>query len=410
MPSVMSRLLRAGQRPTDDEDERLRKFLLVLASAIFAGAGIFWGGIYWLFGEPVAAAIPWIYSILSAISIGAFAMSGAYRWFAVTQFGMFVALPFALMWWLGGFVNGSVVGLWAALAPIAAILLGHRRESTWVLAAFAFGVMLTPLIQPALRGENHLPPAVIGGLFALNLVGVPAVGFALVSAFSGDRGTALTSMRSLAHRFLSADVTAALLADPARQELGGREVEVSIMFADLSGYTGYAEHRAPSEVVALLNRYFAIALPCISDCGGTPVQLPGDAVMAVFGAPSEQPDHAARASRAAIAIQAATASLAEGHGAWPRFRIGVNSGPALVGNIGSEAYRNFTAIGETTNLAQRLETLAEPGQVVIGPTTAALLGPAAMLRSLGPVSVKGKAQSIEPFVLEALAPEATAPG
>ena len=102
-----------------------------------------------------------------------------------------------------------------------------------------------------------------------------------------------------------------------------------------------------------------------------PVQLAGDAVMAVFGAPKPEADHAARACRAALAILERTEPLATGPRAGPRFHIGINSGPALVGNIGSEDYQNFTAIGDTTNLAARLQDIAKPGEVVIGPMTAA---------------------------------------
>ena len=139
----------------------------------------------------------------------------------------------------------------------------------------------------------------------------------------------------------------------------------------------------------MLNEYFAIALPAILEFGGVPVQLAGDAVMAVFGAPKPQPDHAARACSAALAILERTEPLATGPQAGPRFHIGVNSGPALVGNIGSEEYRNFTAIGDTTNLAARLQDVAQPGDVVIGPTTAADLDGRFELSSLGPVHRQG---------------------
>lgn len=113
--------------------------------------------------------------------------------------------------------------------------------------------------------------------------------------------------------------------------------DVTLLFADLGGYSTYAEGRAPPDVVALLNRYFAAALPAILEEGGTPVHLPGDAVFAILGAPTPRPDHAARACRAAQAILERT-------------------GPALVGNIGSDEYRNFTAIGDTTNVAARCRT------------------------------------------------------
>ncbi len=174
---------------------------------------------------------------------------------------------------------------------------------------------------------------------------------------------------------------------------------MTVLFADLGGFSTYAESRSPAEVVELLNRYFAMTLPAILDEGGTPIQLPGDAIMAVFGAPIPHADHALRACRAArrmtAAVDAATADAAHA----PRFRIGINTGPALVGNIGSEEFRNFTAIGDTTNVAQRLQAAAEPGQVVIGPATAAALGAEAAVTPLPPVLVKGREQPVQSYLL-----------
>ncbi|HEX6658604.1 MAG TPA: adenylate/guanylate cyclase domain-containing protein [Ilumatobacter sp.] len=102
-----------------------------------------------------------------------------------------------------------------------------------------------------------------------------------------------------------------------------------------------------------------------------------------------QPDHALRAARAALAVQASTGRLLAQADA-PRFRVGLNSGPALVGNIGSAELRNFVAIGDTTNLAARLQTFAAPGTVVIGERTRTMLGKAAQVRDLGEPELKGK--------------------
>ncbi len=202
--------------------------------------------------------------------------------------------------------------------------------------------------------------------------------------------------------YMSPDVATALLADPDQAGLGGSEREVSVLMADLRGFTPFSEQSSPEQVVAMLNAYYGAIVPVILDEGGTVVQFVGDAVMAVFNAPTRQPDHARRAARAGLRLQEATAQVAAGRADWPRFRVGVNSGPALVGNVGSVEFRNFACIGDTTNLAARLEGLAEPGQVVIGPATRALLGDVADVESLGPVTVKGKRDPLEAFVLRGL--------
>jgi class 3 adenylate cyclase len=202
--------------------------------------------------------------------------------------------------------------------------------------------------------------------------------------------------------YMSPDVATALLADPAQAGLGGSEREVTVLMADLRGFTPFSEQALPEQVVAMLNAYYSAIVPVILDEGGTVVQFVGDAVMAVFNAPTRQPDHALRSARAALRLQEATAQVAAGRPEWPRFRVGLNSGPALVGNVGSAEFRNFACIGDTTNLAARLEGLAEPGQVVIGSTTRDLLDHVAEVESLGPVAVKGKRDPVEAFVLRGL--------
>jgi len=193
-----------------------------------------------------------------------------------------------------------------------------------------------------------------------------------------------------------------MLAHPRHTALGGSIVDVTVLFADLQGFTSYSELGSPDQVVAMLNRYFSDVVPLILEEGGTVDKFVGDAMMAIWGAPNRQPDHALRGARAALAMQAAVRQVAEGNPDFPCFRIGVNSGPALVGNIGIDQFRNFTAIGDTVNLAARLQETAKPGEVVIGPGTFAAVRHEAVVRALGPVRVKGKEDTLEAYVLERL--------
>ena len=196
-------------------------------------------------------------------------------------------------------------------------------------------------------------------------------------------------MDRLLHQYLSPDVAQVLIDDPERAELGGEAVDVTVLFADLQDFTPFSERTAPADVVAMLNAAFSAAVPAIFAEGGTIIQFAGDAVVAVFNAPVRQRDHAVRAARAALALQASTARLPSAADA-PRFRVGLNTGPVLVGNIGSAELRNFVAIGDTTNLAARLQTFAAPGTVVIGQRTRNMLGDAAHVRDLGEPKLKGK--------------------
>ncbi|HEV3398394.1 MAG TPA: adenylate/guanylate cyclase domain-containing protein [Actinomycetes bacterium] len=214
----------------------------------------------------------------------------------------------------------------------------------------------------------------------------------------------------LFRQYMSPDVATALLADPTQAALGGEVAEVTVLFADLRGFTPFSERTTPDRVVAMLNQYFGRAVPVLLANGGTVVQFVGDAVMALFNAPARQPDHALRAARAALGMQAAIEAVAEREPDWPRFRVGVNTGPALIGNIGSSEFRNFTAIGDTVNLAARLEQeVAEAGQVVVGPTTQEAIKHLAIARPLDPIEVKGKRDPIACWVLEGLKNDADLP-
>ncbi|MQY30829.1 adenylate/guanylate cyclase domain-containing protein [Nocardia aurantia] len=202
--------------------------------------------------------------------------------------------------------------------------------------------------------------------------------------------------------YMSPQVATALLENPAQADLGGRIAEVSVLMADLSGFTPFAERTDPALVVQMLNTYYGAIVPVILDEGGVVVQFVGDAVMAVFNAPVPQPDHALRAGRAGLALQHAVGRIAADRPDWPRFRVGINTGPALVGNIGAAQMRNYTAIGDTTNLAARLEGVAQPGDVVIGPLTRDQLGPYAIVQPLHAISVKGRREPVTCFVLRGL--------
>ena len=202
--------------------------------------------------------------------------------------------------------------------------------------------------------------------------------------------------------YMSPDVAASLLADPSQAALGGGTEVVTVLMADLVGFTPFAERTPPAEVVEMLNAQYSTLVPIILGEGGTVVQFVGDALMAVFNAPVRQPDHVLRAARAALACQRASAALVAEHPGWPRFRMGINTGPALVGNVGADQMRNYTAIGDTTNVAARLESIAGVGEVVVGPATWAALGEAAIGASLGPVSVKGRQQPVDAHRLDSV--------
>ncbi|MBG0826535.1 adenylate/guanylate cyclase domain-containing protein [Planomonospora sp. ID67723] len=265
---------------------------------------------------------------------------------------------------------------------------------------------------PIRLGDSVIHPLTVKGLLAGALrvpVGTTPQDEALAATLAGQLSISLENARlyreleTLFRQYMSPDVAKSLLADPRTAELGGELVELTALFADLKGFTSFSERVQPGEIVEMLNRYHTAAVPIILGNGGTIVQFVGDALLALFNAPARQADHAEAAARAALAMQEAAARIAAETPGYPLFRIGINTGPALVGNIGSPQLRGFNAMGDCVNVAARLEGVAEPGTVVIGQSTLDLIGPRADARSLGELSLKGKEKPVHAYVLTALA-------
>ncbi len=194
---------------------------------------------------------------------------------------------------------------------------------------------------------------------------------------------------------LSPNVVERVLAGKA--ELGSKETEITVLFADMVGFTSMSEKHEPRQVVELLNDLFDALTDEVFRQDGTLDKYIGDALIAFFGAPEEQTDHPQRALRAGLAMQKRLKQLAELHPDWPplSMRIGINSGMAVVGDIGSKQRRDYTVIGDTVNIASRLESqVAHAGEVVIGPLTAERCSNDFELEELEETALKGKSQVV----------------
>ena len=183
----------------------------------------------------------------------------------------------------------------------------------------------------------------------------------------------------------------------SRPSLEGERKQVTALFADVVDSTPLAERLGPEETHALIRRCFDLMLEAVHRYEGTVSQFTGDGILALFGAPIAHEDHAQRAVRAALAIQQALRDyqreLQEQRGIAFQVRIGLNSGPVVVGTIGTDLNMTYTAIGDTVNLASRIQGLAEPGTVVISEATQRLVGGYFVTRDLGQHQVKGKAEA-----------------
>lgn len=213
----------------------------------------------------------------------------------------------------------------------------------------------------------------------------------------------LEAQRRLFERMVSPAVIEQL--DPDGLKLGGQVREITTLFADIRGFTAFSESLAPEDLVEILNRYLASAATAVLNHGGTIDKFMGDAVMAWFNAPLAQEDHARRAVEAALQLRDATTRLHHEVTTDLRlsFGIGIHTGEALLGLVGSERRLDYTAIGDSVNTAKRIQESAEHGQILISGSTLKQLGSAVQVRPIEGMSLKGKLDPIAIFEVLGLA-------
>jgi adenylate cyclase len=281
---------------------------------------------------------------------------------------------------------------------------GYRREAS-VTAAFE-GVYLDATVRQLDRRSGTALRRLVQALEADRPV-EPVVADLRREGMSSDEAALLERsarevkrIDELFRPYVSPALAETLERRPELAGLGGTEREVTVLFADLQQFTTYSERRSPGELISMLNAYWAAAVPVLLEEGGTVERFAGDSVMAVWNVLGDQPDHAQRGLLAAARMVRASQKLADERPGWPRFRAGLATGPAAVGHVGTDEQRSFAAIGDTTNLAARLQALGRPGQIVVAGSTASRLPDTSILSPAETRIVRGRQAPVETFLLE----------
>ena len=298
-----------------------------------------------------------------------------------------------------GWVNILLILLLAAIGPLAGYFM--RPLMAFILS---LGAALIFVAAAQLAFNTGLIIAVVIPLLTLvvGAVGTLAVHY-MLAAFERQR------VRFTFSRFVPEDVVDQVLSEGEGElQLGGVRRESTVLFSDLRGFTSYSESREPGEVVEVLNVYLGEMTDAIMDHGGTLVSYIGDGIMAVFGAPLEQPDHADRAIAAAqemleVRLPAFCKWMqTSGHGEGFQMGIGLNSGDVMSGQVGSERRREYTTIGDTTNTASRLEGMTkgtEHSIFIADSTKQARMKPEPDLISVGELEVRGREMPLQVWSL-----------
>ncbi len=239
-----------------------------------------------------------------------------------------------------------------------------------------------------------------------------ASGLSLVGALAANywaEGRQKAFIKQAFRHYLSGEVIEKILRDPAHLQLGGEKRELTIMFTDLAGFSTFSERLEPVELTALLNDYLSEMTDIIMAEGGTLDKYEGDAIIAFWNAPLEQPDHAVRACRAALRCQRRLAELRDAYqqqyGASLHMRIGLNTGPVVVGNMGSRKRFNYTILGDAANLAARLEgaNKAFGTEMMISVNTWSLVSSEFCGRKLADLRVVGRKTPVAVYEMSGIA-------
>jgi adenylate cyclase len=403
LPGWLKRLSEIGVLPSDSAELRLRKAVLVLSSTLMTSLAFIWVATYAALGLWISAAIPFAYQAASAASIYTFARTRRYLLFRRSQLWMSLLLPFALQWSLGGFRTGSAVVLWAIMAPLGALLfVGARQAIPW-FAAFAGLVAVSAAIDPALSARApYVPGGVVVALFALTILGVATTCFALLEYFVRARERAHHALEL--EQAKSERLLLNVLPEPVAARLKEREgviadacPGVTVLFADIVGFTRLAERLSASDVVALLDRVFARWDQLAVDHGVEKIKTIGDAYMVAGGIPLPREDHAEAIAEMALAMGPEFARLTSETGHALQVRIGIDTGPVVAGVIGRAKFI-YDLWGDTVNTASRMESHAPPGTIQVTERTFERLRALYEFLPRDTIDVKGKGP-MRPYLL-----------
>ena len=392
LPGWMQRLMGIGALPSDSDELRVRKAVLVLSSTLMASLSFVWVATYAALGLWVPAAIPLAYQLATAISIYRFARTRGYRVFRWSQLCMSLLLPFALQWSIGGFEASSAVCLWAIMSPFGALLFVGARQAVPWFVAFVGLVVFSAVIDPALAdGAADIPHGVQVTFFALNIIGPATTAYALLQYFVRARERALAESERLLLNVLPEPVAARLKRDEGI--IADDHPDVTVLFADIVGFTPLSERLSASELVSLLDRVFARWDEVAAEHGVEKIKTIGDAYMVASGIPLPRADHAEAIADMALAMGREAARCSAQTGPPLEIRIGIDTGPVVAGVIGRAKFI-YDVWGDTVNTASRMESHAPPGAIQVTERTYERLRHRYEFRQRGAIEIKGKGRML----------------
>lgn len=384
----------AAARPEDTDDERLKKALLLGGSLAICPAAAVWGGLYWVYGETGAALITLGYGFVNLLGVIYLIYSGRRRPFAVLQLLCTLLLPLALTLVLGGVAASSAIVIGAFMAPIGAMLYFDRQSAVGWFVGFVVVVTLAALLGPLVPQGNNLPSWLITTLFVLNVSIVALLAFFQTQVFIRQRDEALSLLsveQAKSERLLTNTLPESIAAILKEQEtiIADRYDSVSVLFADLVGYTELSSHLPPADLVEMLNAIYTEFDLIVDRYGLEKIRTMGDGYMVASGVPDPRDDHAQALAAAALDMMSYFQRWEARHEHSLSLRVGINSGPVVAGVIGRRKF-SYDVWGDTVNVASRMESQGIADRIQVSEATYTLLFGQFSMSFRGSIDVKGK--------------------
>ena len=393
LPGSFRRLAALGVVVDDPDEVRLDKAMVVLVASLLAATACAWIAIYLLLGLPRSAAIPFVYQLCVVASLAGFARTKRIDAIRTVLLVLMVVLPFALQWSLGGFANGSAVAAWAGITPVLAYLFGARSR-VW-LVAFVVLLAVSAMFEANLaRSAPHISAGVRSWFFAMNLAGPSIAAFFALLYFTTERDrtrAALVREQARSERLLL-NILPAPIAEQLRAgatSIAESHTDVSVLFADIVGFTPLGEALGAQELVNLLNEVFVVFDDLAAAAGVEKIKTIGDAYMVVGGLPTPRADHLDAVLNLAIAMCEAISHMRTPSGEPLQLRIGIDAGPVVAGVIGTRKF-SYDVWGDTVNTASRMESHGVLGRIHVTERVARAASPRFEFEPPQTVAVKGK--------------------
>jgi class 3 adenylate cyclase len=369
-----------GDRPSDNEDERLKHFCLVHMGALMSLGAAGWSCMSLYFGWYVQLMIAAVYVLLTGVNFMYFSLK---KNFAVVRFNQLLIsllLPFLFQWTLGGFIASGATMLWALLALMGSLTFQDSKSSLRWLGVYLILTILSGLMDTFQSVRYvRISPELTTFFFTCNIFVVSATVFGLSIYFLAKKEetkTKLEEMTSLLKklfgRYLSPEVTKSLIENPSAIELAGKRKkrkEVTILMTDLRGFTALSERLEPEQVVNMLNTYFEVMVEVALKHNGTIIEITGDSLLVIFGAPSEMPDRVERAIACAIEMQNSMVIVNEMNRSVDlpevEMGIGINETEVILGSVGSSKRSKYAVVGSGVNMTSRIESYSVGGQILV---------------------------------------------